>query len=825
MKKLFKLFCQRGRGEHQRGRGEHCEPNYLKMKVLFFLFCILFLCSCNNEKIDKNLKQKNETEIHTTENNIEDESKEKKEYVDNNILDKYDDEEEIIKNDNVYYDREGNIFEKGLFFDDGKIIFIKDGKRIYDYEEKNIEGKTFNYDVLVVNGKVEYNLKNKTIEYKKNGGIYLNDEGNRAIGTIEDMYFKLDYSKEYGFSEGKLYLTDYDGNILESYKNEFHTFSLQDTLEKNKNRKIEEIKNGYVDNINMPEDGISKKVRFDFKKEMNIRPLSETYYFYEDSNIAYNGVNTIDGKKYLFNERGCLVKNGCYVDTKGNAYIADENGIVIEKEGFFTIVPYDEDGNLDIDVSFVYLTEISDRSYRRRYYVNKNGKVECNNLFVVDGDIYYADENCELLNNSYLTTRYYFGNDCKLKSGEINKENIYEIKNLIDSLLTRYSIKDLQGIVVDIDKYDELKNRVNSIVEDENNVVEKDYLSIIKKEDKLYVDNKLVTDVFIYPNDYKGMFAGKDYNIRKRYYDSLGDMVTNDIIKIDEDMYLIDKNGYALVSYKLTEGIIKKYFENETVNKLMKYENYFTDDEGRILFSYEDICEKLVKEYKNKLDEENNQNKIDYSVYEKSVESIVLKLDDKNNYNKHGEFETKEDMPVVFKAELRDIDKDSICELLLLRKEDILGKCFLTLDLYKYEKEQFNIVDSKRLLGIFYRDFELTKVGFKMNEFSEYRMFVESRKSGSSVEVQYYDFDDMKINYKYAVRHAGSDIGSWQEDLNERINEMGLDYYENEFYDYRDSYLENDKNVNVILSFEKVTEKSKNEKGYYDYGEKFFLTH
>lgn len=657
----------------------------------------------------------------------------------------------------TYYDMNYNIIDEGLFWENGEIIYIENGKRCFDCEKNGNIGVNFKYDVKVDKvGNTIVNYKKKQIEIK-NGIIKVDADGKRTLEPIKGMYFSLDYSKHYGMCDGELFLLGRNDVIIEDYKNEFHDYTLNDSLN--------EIKNSeWADGANMPEDQIAKNVRFDFKGEMNIRPHSETYYFYENHSLAYDGVKEINGKKYLFNKRGVLVKNGYYSDKDGVGYISDSNGVVIEKEGFYVKKPYDENGNLDIDASFIYLVEAtnSKRHYDKIYYVNSNGNVDSNKLFMKDDSVYYSKINGELLRNSYLTNLYYFGNDCKLSNNSesiINKNNIDTIQSFINVLLSNHKYSDFCVKVVDVNKYNKQKEK-NKIVDlNENVVVEKDYFTIIKRDERLYIGNKYIVNAFVYYcDDYT---EDESYNIRGRYYDSNGYIVKNKTVNLGDDIYLIDKDGCALVGYKLTDGIINKYFKGDAINKIKEYENYFTDDTGKLLVEYNDICktlkEKIIKELNL------SASKKDENLYIKEINEVVSKYNDEEINENIDYFEDIEEMPNVLKTKLIDLDKDGKNELLVFRKEKYRSyedMYFLILDLYEY-KNKFVLVQSEKLQYLFYRDYGLVKVGFKLNQFGEYRMYVELRQNsgyrgdGSFVVTKYYDFKDLNINLKFGISEAG----------------------------------------------------------------------
>ena len=276
---------------------------------------------------------------------------------------------------------------------------------------------------------------------------------------------------------------------------------------------------------------------------------------------------------------------------------------------------------------------------------------------------------------------------------------------------------------------------------------------------------------------------------------------------------MIDINGFALVGYRLTAGIIGEYFKGDTINKIMKYENFFTDDSGKLLVEYNDICNELKEHYKKRVNSFKEKKDDDEQYIEKSNE-VLLKYGnyEKTNHNKNN-FEEIDEIPNVLKTKIIDLDNDGKKELLVFRKEkyesyeDIY---FLILDLYVYDNK-FVFVQSEKLQYLFYRDYELVRVGFKLNQFGEYRMYIELRQNsgyrgdGAFVDISYYDFEGLNIKFKFGINEAGSMIGSWDKDIIERVNEMGIVYNDNNFYDYLDSYLEKDEECDIILRIEKET--------------------
>lgn len=710
----------------------------------------------------------------------------------------------------IFYDMYGYRRIRGLQFEDGELYYYEDGYKQYD---KVIEASAqYLLDVIIDNdGIARLDKKRKKNLYRK-AEINKIDENTTKVYSIPHVYSNVSYSLSYAFVYDKLCLVEH-GYRVKKYKNQFYTY-----------RKTDE--GDIDDNINMPEDGWGAP-RFDYLGEMEKRPREETYYFFDDSSLAFDGVHEIDKKKYLFDDRGVLVKNGCYFNSSGIGYLSDEEGIVIEKEGFHVVKPYDEKGNLDINCSYVSLFDGGDPFVEKMYYVNSDGEIERNRLFVKNGGVFYSNEDGVLIRNSFLTNKYYFGNDYRLIDDSINETNVEEVEKFIDCAFKNGSYdteghhKIYQCKLLSKSKADEYKEKVKKLKKDPKNVIDEDYMTIVKDNDKAYINGELVRNKFVYDGDIYCCVSG--------YCDGNGRFVKNDLVNIGNDIYLIDKYGNVLTSHKLTKRVIRYNFEGETIDKLMQYENYFVDDTGRILFEYHDMCENLIKNAKENGKSINSKVIISQNMYKESIEEIIKKENALVPPEIENGFKVKEiyplayKLPFVWKTVLIDINNDGTNELLVFKKDYSVYKrdnwvddyeegihprmYFITADLYKYEKDGFKLLHSRKLMGCFYRFGELLRVGFKKGKLDRWLMYVEWRGEsyggGSFVEFKYYDFDNEKINLNFTTHLAGSSVGEDALYLDEIVSQAGVDYKESSFYEYKDSYLEQDADCKLVLGINK----------------------
>ena len=711
----------------------------------------------------------------------------------------------------LFYNMYGYRRNRGLNFEDGELYYYEDGYKQYD---KVVEGSApYLLDVIIdKDGKAKLDKKKKKDLYR-NAELVEREDGYKYLSSIPYWYSTIDYSKSYVFSDNKLYLAERT-EIVKKYKNEFHTY-----------RKTNE---GEIDdNVNMPEDGWGTP-RFNYLGEMNKRPCEETYYFFDDSSLAFDGVHEINGEKFLFNEKGVLVKNASYFTTSGIGYLANEHGVVIEKEGFYTMKSYNEKGDLDINGSYVALFEGYGGPFIERfYYVNSDGEIERNKLFKIDGAVYYSNEDGNLIRNSFLTNKYYFGNDYKLIDDSVNETNIEEVGSFIDFAFKNgsYDTKGNHEIyhckLIDKKEADKYKEKIKKLKSDPKNVIDEDYMSIVRDNGKLYINGKLVRNRFVYDKDL--------YCSISSYCDNKGQLVKNDLVNVGNDIYLIDKYGNSLSSHKLTKWVIRNNFEGKTIDKLMQYENYFVDDSGRILFEYHDICENLIKSAKANNADSKTKVLVPQNMYKEKIDEIVKKEnaiippDFENGFKVKEQHPDVLELPNVWKTLLIDIDNDGTNEMLIFKKDYIVYKYdnyvddfeegihprmyFLTADLYKYEKDGFKLLHSRKLIGCFCRFGELLRVGFKKSKLDRWLMYVEWRGKyygdGSFVGFKYYDFDSDTINLKFTRHCAGSSVGEDAFYLDEMVNQMGADFKENNFYDYKESYLEQDAECKLVLGINK----------------------
>lgn len=187
---------------------------------------------------------------------------------------------------------------------------------------------------------------------------------------------------------------DYDENII---------YHLQRFVNKNKvvttdNKKM------YVkvrdDDSNDSDIDISKSGK-GFVKEDN----NKKRFYNDDASICYSGIYNINGKKYVFDENGYLVKNDNFF-----GFLANDNGILIEERGLVKLGNhyYINDNNdyflFDVERGF----NLSDCS------------LCINSFYKIDNKIYYCKENGQIAQNEWITDRYYFDENGILTIGKFN---------------------------------------------------------------------------------------------------------------------------------------------------------------------------------------------------------------------------------------------------------------------------------------------------------------------------------------------------------------------------------------------------------------------
>lgn len=207
------------------------------------------------------------------------------------------------------------------------------------------------------------------------------------------------------------------------------------------------------------------KMKTDYWKEEN----NKTYYLGEDGKYYKNGKFNINGKEYMFDSKGALLKG--IINDKDEAVIADKRGMIIKEEGEVEVNDLEyyvnSDGKLaknewkdvkgidkyygddyfriidgfaiakntnistksDIDTYWSYIDKdgelikdawIEDKNVNKWCYADENGILLSNTWKTDNGEDYYFDKDCYMVTNDFVDGTYYVDeNGKKVKNMEI----------------------------------------------------------------------------------------------------------------------------------------------------------------------------------------------------------------------------------------------------------------------------------------------------------------------------------------------------------------------------------------------------------------------
>lgn len=514
---------------------------------------------------------------------------------------------------------------------DGKYYYFKDNRALQNCVEK-IGNSYYGFDsfgvmyddtIFDLNDRVYvakkggYLRRNEWYKYSEDDKRYIGDDCAFADGIVsvagKTYYFS---SGKYSRSTcvnvgGKLYVCGDDGSAVEAknnawtYVDESYYYSKDGELLKNCVVKIGKYYYGFDDKGRMYDNGLfrifhstgdkyndgyyyAKKdgslLVNELCKSDNRYGIGITYYFGTDAK-GISGIQTIDGKKYLFTN-GVLAKNGTYCDGRDD-YISEGDGTAIKaKKGWNKV-----EGN------YYYLTD--DFGFYQNQIVmignslfgfDSKGRMYDNECFNSDG-VYGAKKGGYLYVNSWAEFNgcmYYFGEQgeacCDLQTIEGKKyyfDNEGRLKtNYAFSKGNDNYISDSNGIVHNVegsDKWFKIDGKYYYVKEASfiKGCVEK----IGNAMYGFSYDGFMYADTEFYPY----------YNANADHYRAK----TNGALYVNEWSYNRDGSAtYYGADAKAAKGIItingnKRYFWNGVMarNKAFTVDgvNYVADRDGNLL--------------------------------------------------------------------------------------------------------------------------------------------------------------------------------------------------------------------------------------------------
>lgn len=527
----------------------------------------------------------------------------------------YDYEGNEIDNDIVYYDGALYFWKDGHIVENGSgLLEMPNGKNKYFATDK--DGKIYNLKGLqkLSSGRVmffDYFDCSPSDNNKVHGREYLQD----TFGNImpNRFYFYGDYSEYNGLSDENGFkikkpgiyqindavaFIDEDGNFVSNglYKYRDDVFCIYNGDIVNWHMTDDEIKtfkNTYGEPVQAEEKSIFEKIdgKTIFVRNSNNRNIigkhvvediannkrylfdkdnviiekegfneleNAIYYVKEDGTLAFDEILNIGFKKYLFDEKCRLVKNGSYMISNGYRYLSDKDGIIITKPGLYKLSRSDSQGIVKKD------------SKNKTYFVNHEGNVVYNDFIFIDDKVYYATEDGTLLKNKALANRYYFNEKCELVSGEVTKDNVEEARNWVWYCDIK-RIKYMDEITVDSKKYD--KVTFNKMYLKNSKRKLPSITSLLKelKEERAYDKNgNLIKNRFIDVYDVK---CSRYYTY---YVDENGDFVKNKIVKIGDERYVFRQDG-RLMSGGLVNWNVPAYTDEFGIDA------FLVDDSGIVV--------------------------------------------------------------------------------------------------------------------------------------------------------------------------------------------------------------------------------------------------
>lgn len=469
---------------------------------------------------------------------------------------KYNDDFVVYVNEKGHVTRLSGINKmngKYVYFDTKNHLMLDDrsAERYFENLKKTVaftSNNTMCFDTYVWSNKEH----TKKVLIDKNGfyieqGIYKIDD--------EDIYIDSDFNIK--------------KNALYKYNDE--KFWVKDFVIKKRNLSDEEVKEiEETEKLKLINDELSE-----WEKEKKEKYCCEVVY-------------GDDEKKHLYNKSGKMVKADIckvfdYSLNDANIF-ADENGVVVEKEGLYQINRYDKDHKIVNDEDHKIVND------EVKYcFVGEDSKVVSDDFIICDGKVYYAYSSGYLAKNTFVGNRYYFNDKCELVYGDINENNIEEARNWMfyRSLCKKYNnitLLNEDGKVIDII---EAADRNIEVYHDATDMP-KEYLSKYKvttlKNGKKGIK---LTDKFITSSEYVNygdtIF---DYHAGVYYIDENGKIVKDAIKKINANKYVFSEKGPLIMSSLLNYS---RESENigENVKKILHDSIAYVDGNGILI---EDKC-------------------------------------------------------------------------------------------------------------------------------------------------------------------------------------------------------------------------------------------
>ena len=262
------------------------------------------------------------------------------------------------------------------------------------------------------------------------------------------------------------FIEDEEGHKM--YKNEDGIYVKNDWYEIDGNKYYFDG-NGYLvvnqwvnDEYYVDENG---KMKTNYWKEAG----DKTYYLGEDGKYYKKGKFNINGKEYMFDDKGELLKG--ILDDNGEAFVADKRGVIIKEEGPIEVGDKEcyvnSDGKLaknewknvkgiekyygddyyrvvegyaiakhdsistqsDVTVDWNYIDKegnivkddwVEDKSLGKWCYANEKGVLLSNTWKTYNDEDYYFDQDCYMVTNNFVDGSYYVDeNGKKVKNMEM----------------------------------------------------------------------------------------------------------------------------------------------------------------------------------------------------------------------------------------------------------------------------------------------------------------------------------------------------------------------------------------------------------------------
>lgn len=341
-------------------------------------------------------------------------------------------------NDKIYK-IDGKILQQKLIYVGGKIYGTDNEGKIAKnvicsdrYGNKYLTNENGEVDIL--NVQFDHFFKMSYVKYP-----YITGENGKKFllnidGTINKDYYTSKYTIDR--NNGLLIRFNDDLSIAEKY-NIKDTITIRDewNVATNRNDKpvkyrIVDVECDYDDNLKY---GLKKFINHnkivvtdnkkmyikvtddkDHNSNIDIRKKGKGFvkedndkmrFYNDDASICHSGIYNINGKKYVFDDDGYLVKNGNYF-----VFLANNDGILVEEKGLVKI------GNS------YYINDDNDEFFLdiEKGYNLANCSLCINTFHKIDNAIYYCKENGQCAKNEWITDRYYFDKNGKLTVGEFN---------------------------------------------------------------------------------------------------------------------------------------------------------------------------------------------------------------------------------------------------------------------------------------------------------------------------------------------------------------------------------------------------------------------